>query len=69
MPFSLSLMVVVDAFGHFVRQDKHLDVLAKIPTLIVQTELDDSADHVVGVQIVEEVEARSGIHTTSTRFP
>jgi hypothetical protein len=69
MPFSLSLMVVLDAFGHFVRQDKHLDVLAKIPTLIVQTELDDSADHVVGVQIVEEVEARSGIHTTSTIFP
>jgi hypothetical protein len=30
MPFSLSLMVVLDAFGHFVRQDKHLDVLAKI---------------------------------------
>ncbi|KAG0625171.1 hypothetical protein M758_2G033200 [Ceratodon purpureus] len=59
MPFLLSCMVVVDAFGHFVRQDKHLDVLAKIPTFIVQTELDDSADHVVGMQIVKELEDRS----------
>ena len=64
MPFLLSCDVVIDAFGHFVRQEKHLDVLAKIPTLIVQTEIDDSADPVVGLRIVKEIEARSGIHTT-----
>ena len=68
MPFLLSCMVVVDAFGHFVRQDKHLDVLAKIPTFIVQTELDDSADHVVGMQIVKELEDRSGMYPTSAKF-
>ena len=67
MPFTLSCMVVLDAFGHFVRQEKHLDVLSKIPTLIVQTEIDDSADHVVGVRIVKEIEARSGIDTISTK--
>lgn len=60
MPFSLSLMVAVDIYGHFVRQKKHLDTLAKMPTLIVQTEIDDSADHTVGLRIIKEIEERSG---------
>nr|PNR34566.1 hypothetical protein PHYPA_024383 [Physcomitrium patens] len=62
MPFSLSLMVAVDIYGHFVRQKKHLDTLAKMPTLIVQTEIDDSADHTVGLRIIKEIEERSGPH-------
>lgn len=60
MPFSLSCMVAVDVFGHFVRQEKHLDVLAQMPTLIVQTEIDDSADHAVGMRIIKEIEDRTG---------
>lgn len=60
MPFLLSCMVAVDVFGHFVRQEKHLDVLAKLPTLIVQTEIDDSADHTVGVTVIKEIEDRTG---------
>lgn len=61
MPFLLSCMVAVDVFGRFVRQEKHLDVLAKLPTLIVQTEIDDSADHTVGVTVIKEIEDRTGI--------
>ncbi|KAG0557466.1 hypothetical protein KC19_11G132800 [Ceratodon purpureus] len=62
MPFLLSCMVEVGAFGHFVRQDKHLNVLAKLPTFIVQTEIDDCADHAAGLRIIKEIEARSGAH-------
>lgn len=71
MPFSLSCMVAVDVFGHFVRQEKHLDVLAQMPTLIVQTEIDDSADHAVGMRIIKEIEDRTGkFFTPSSReFP
>jgi len=54
-------MVAVDVFGHFVRQEEHLDALAKLPTLVVQTEIDDSADHAVGVRVVKEIEDRTGI--------
>lgn len=60
MPFLLSCMVAVDVFGHFVRQDKHLNVLAKLPTFIVQTEIDDSADYLVGMSVMKEIEDRSG---------
>lgn len=62
MPFSLKCFVAVDVFGHFVREPQHLDTLAKMPTMIVQTEIDDSADHNVGVQIVEEIHRRGGMH-------
>jgi pimeloyl-ACP methyl ester carboxylesterase len=45
MPFSLGCFVAVDAFGHFVRSNNnHVNVLAKIPTFVVLTEIDDSAD-------------------------
>lgn len=66
MPFSLKCFVAVDVFGHFVREPQHLDTLAKMPTMIVQTEIDDSADHNVGVQIVEEIRRRGGMQKFST---
>jgi hypothetical protein len=66
MPFSLKCFVAVDVFGRFVREPQHLDSLAKMPTMIVQTEIDDSADHNVGVQIVEEIRRRGGMHKFST---
>lgn len=61
-------MVAVDVFGHFVRQEKHLDVLAKLPTLIVQTEIDDSADHTVGMQVIKEIEDRTGNYSHSLDY-
>jgi pimeloyl-ACP methyl ester carboxylesterase len=62
MPFSLGCFVAVDAFGHFVRSNNnHVNVLAKIPTFVVLTEIDDSADVTAAEKFITGLRSCAGI--------
>ena len=62
MPITAKCFTCVDVFGHFVREVQYLESLSHMPTFIVQSEIDDSADPIVGQRVAEEIQARAGMY-------
>ncbi|KAJ7514029.1 hypothetical protein O6H91_23G023100 [Diphasiastrum complanatum] len=62
LTFSASCLVAADLHGHHVRQEHNIKVLSRMPTFVMLTELDDSADFLTDQQFIASVRLSSGQH-------